>query len=497
MRLTVNSFSGAARFGFTALVYLLTYPLLVRYLGPEGFGLWALFGIVGQYMALGDLGLSSAVMKLVAEPRNESTYEVSWLAGTASVLLMCAAGVIVTSIWLLQEQILSVLRIGSLLEGDARMLLLGTACTLGLVLLGNLYSAVLSGFHRMDIANLIQAGGVSLTALGILLTVRMNYGLAGLLLTSATVALAQWVASLCVVAKITGIPWKVLPAFHWEVFRRLTRFGGYLYGASLSSMLLEPSLKIILGRYGSLAMVGNFELALRIILQLRSLFHAMLMPMLPAGSGLGTDLRQVRRLFVRSMRLLWITATPAFLLLAGLSNTLVPLWLGREIPIVSKAITMLAIGWLLNLLAVPAYLLMIALGFPRDAMLCALLQLVVACGGAWLFYPGLRFFGLIGSLGVGLGVAAIFMLARFRAVCPVPWSEILGASKGWSLAAPVFLAMGMLILSSSHYGESALVMTFAAAFSYALYVAMLYLDHGSRARLVSAYLPQSWIDRLQ
>lgn len=496
MRLTVNSLSGAARFVLTALVYLLTYPLLVRYLGPDGFGLWALFGIVGQYMGLGDLGLSNAVMKLVAEPRNETRDAVSRLIGAASTLLMGATVVIVFLIWLLQNQILSLLRIGANFEEDARMLLLGTACTLGLVLLANLYAAVLSGLHRMDIANMIQVGGALLTGLGILLTVAMRYGFAGLLLTSAIVGLSQWFASVWMVAKVAGIPCGIFPILRREEIRQLARFGSYLYGASFFSMILEPSLKVMLGRYGSLAMVANFELASRITLQLRSFFHAMLMPMLPAGSSLKPNPERIGKLFVRSMRLLWITATPAFLILAGLSNALIPAWLGWEMPMASDALTILAIGWLMNLLAVPSYLLIVGLGFPRDAMWCAMLQALVACVGAYFSYPEWGFVGLVGSLGVGLCAAAVFIFIRFLRICPLRLSNILGASRGWSFAAPLFMVTGMLLSGHSRYGESIWIMSITAALLYALYMTMLFLDHGSSANLVSFYLPRSWADRL-
>src|SRR5262249_43190468 len=142
----------------------------------------------------------------------------------------------------------------------------------------------------------------------------------------------------------------------------LLSFGGYLYVAGLSALLLDPTMKVLLSRYGSLEWVSEFEFASRIVTQLRSLFVHLLLPILPAASSLSRDTMSIRLLFSRVMQVLWATALPAFLFVASMATPLAVVWLGRSVGHIEHGMALLALGWLCNVMTLPAYLLVQGLG---------------------------------------------------------------------------------------------------------------------------------------
>jgi len=437
-----NSISGAVQFLVVSAVYFFTYPLLLKSLGPERFGLWAVLGLPSQYVLLGTFGLSHALIKLVAEdPAQVESDHLSKLAGSVTTVFILVGSSLALATFIWREEILGWLRITPGLVPEARVLLFGFAWVIFMSLLASVYLAVLSGLHRMDLANAIQTVGSAITGVGIVVALKTGSGLVGVMVVYAISAAFIWLTALSLSRRIAGVSWSILPRSSLKASVSLFRFGLYVYVAGLGGMLLEPSLKVLLSRYSGLASVTNFEVASRMLIQVRSLFANVMLPLLPASSLLMNDVPAIRALFGRAMRLLWLTAIPVFVALSGLSAPLLHSWLGRDVPVAAVAMTVLAVGWLFNILTIPSYILVQGMNFPRYATVSSVAQgLISVAGGLWLI-PRIGLSGAVLSEAVGLSVAAIYILGRFRKLCPVRFAETLRVSPGRALGVPLGFAL--------------------------------------------------------
>lgn len=446
---------GGVRFVVTAAVYFAIYPFMLRSLGAEEFGLWALLCVPGQYIALGDFGISNALIKLISEDYpHEDKERLLQLTGAGVIVFSIVGGAITAIAFLCQREILSWLRIHEILLPDARTLLVGMAAVIWLTLLGNVYIALLSGLHRMDLAHTVQMVNAVLNALGIFLALHWHAGLTGLLLSSAAAALVTWVLAVFLAGRIAGLEWTFLPHFRWSSAKSLLNFGVYLYVAALSALLLEPSIKVLLSRYGSLELVSFFEIASRIVSQTRSFFSNIMLPLLPASSLLMTDPARIRELFSRSMRLLWLTAVPVFVVLAVLAGPIIHAWLGNSIPLAEGALSILALGWLLNVLTLPSYFLVQGMNHPRAAMWCSLMQGLICIGGSYLLIPRLGFYGAIASEAAGVLIAAAYIFYELVLLCPLRTEDLFSNSRVRALGLPAVFGTALWLVARSPAAQS-------------------------------------------
>lgn len=478
-RLAVNSLMGVVRFGTVTVIYFFIYPFLLRSLGPAKFGLWALFCIPSQYLALGDLGISNALVKLASECLpGQGQERIAQLTGTATIIFSLLGVTLTATVLGLQNEILQWLRISPELLPEARILLIGMAAVIWILLLGSVHTAILSGLHRMDWVHAIQIGSSAINAVGIVLAIKMHGGLAAILLSNAAAALVIWLAAIFLARSAIRIHWTILPQITWSANRSLFSFGAFLYVGSLSSLLMEPIVKVLLTRYGNLELVSYFELVSRIPLQVRTLFTNITYPLLPAASLLMTDLQAVRKLFARSMKLLWLLAVPTFLVLAGFSRPLIRVWLGKDVPIAAIAMSLLSLGWLFNVLAIPPFLFVQGLNQPKSAMISALLQGCICAVGSYILIPHLGLYGAVLSELVGLFLGASYVLWRFFILCPMSNRETMGQSRSHTFAIPVMFAgsvfvVGRLITINSLAGLGAL-----ACLSLAFYIGLSFAREG-------------------
>jgi O-antigen/teichoic acid export membrane protein len=443
-RMASNSFMGAVRFFIVSATYLLVYPLLLKQLEPRQFGLWALLCVPSQYVALGDFGISTAIIKLVSEGHpGEERERTLQLASAGTVTFSMLGGLLTIIVWLLADSIPSWLRIGPDLVPEARILLIGMAMVIWMTLMGNVYTALLSGMHRMDWAHAVQIGGSVLNAVGIVVSLRIRAGLTGLMLCNVFSALAVWVAALCLARRGTGISWRWLPRTTISAVRSILGFGACISVAAFASLLMEPAVKVLLARYGSIEYVSSFELASRIVTQSRSLFHFAMLPLLPAASLLMSDRERARTLYSRAMRLLFLTAVPAYLSLFILAVPIVHLWLGRDVPFVQGALAVLSIGWLLNILTLPAFLMVQGMNWPRYAMWCAVIQGVICVFGGYLLIPRIGFSGAIYSETAGLIIAATYIQVQFTKICPATIEDATANPLGRLIAILVLFALAL------------------------------------------------------
>ncbi len=478
-RLAANSFMGVVRFCAVTVIYLFIYPFLLRSLGPARFGLWALLCIPSQYLALGDLGISNALVKLVSECLPGQDQErMANLTGAATIIFSSLGVALMATVLGLQNEILRWLRISPELVPEARILLIGMAAVIWILLLGNVYTAILSGLHRMDWVHAIQIGGSVISGVGSVLAIKMHGGLAAILLSNAAAALVIWLAAIFLARSAIRIHWTILPQTTSSAFRSIFGFGVFLYVAALSSLLMEPSVKGLLTRYGNLELVSYFELASRIPLQARTLFLNVTYPLLPAASLLMTDLQAIRKLFARSMRLLWLSAVPTFLVLAGFATPIIRVWLGKDIPLAALTMAVLSLGWLFNTLTIPAFLFVQGLNHPRSAMTCALVQGSICVVGSYFLIPHFGLYGAILSEFAGLFIAACYVLRRFFTLCPMSNTETMGQSRSYTFAIPVIFAgcvfvAGRFITINSLAGLGAL-----ASLSLAFYIGLSFAGEG-------------------
>jgi O-antigen/teichoic acid export membrane protein len=173
--------------GAVALILngVLVSPYLIRRLGVDTYGIWALGLSLVEYFWMIDLGVRPATVKLTAEYRALEKWDVLNSVLSTAVAYSAAMGaLVILLIWLTTGSIVRFYHI----EHPSFPLLIRTVSfswAFGLVF--NVFAAAIEGFQRFDIINRIHIGFTLMRSLTLIALVSAGHGLGsmsiGLLLT--------------------------------------------------------------------------------------------------------------------------------------------------------------------------------------------------------------------------------------------------------------------------------------------------------------------------
>ena len=468
-RVASNSLMGVVRFVVVSCVYLIIYPVLLKSLGPFRFGVWAILCVPSQYAAIGDMGFSTALSKRIAEaPPNQSSERIREVTSAGTAIFVLVGSLLALFVVVCRHSILQWIHVGPDLVPEADFLLLGMVAVIAIILMGNAYTSVLSGLQRMAWMHAIQLAGAVLNAGCIVAALKLSGTLTSLMLCNVISSTFVWLTAMVLAKRAARIRFSLFPRLRWPVMKSLLRFSAYIGIAGVATMLMEPTLKILLARLDRIESVSYFELASRIVTQSRSLFQFAMLPLLPAASFLADDLPRIQRLYTRSIRVLFALAVPLYLGFVFMSGPIVRIWLGPRAGPVPVGVAILSVGWLFNVLTLPDFLMIQGMNRPQYAMICAVLQGILCVAGAWALIPGTGYLGAFASEALGLTVASAYIRARFLRLSATPMAEALSNS-------PQRLIVLLALFSACLWCELVLTRQFSPTVWIPLYFASVFI----------------------
>jgi O-antigen/teichoic acid export membrane protein len=341
---------------------LLFYHYLVATIGVTAVGLWSVVLATTAVGRIADFGLGGGVSRFVARagaqhnPLRAATY-----VETAAVSTAVVSGLLAAIAFPLLQSLLPIL-VGRENVGIAAALLPYALLSFWITTITSIFQGGLDGALRVDLRNLILiASPVLQLGLGMLF-VHWN-GVMGL-------AYAQLIQAVMILALSLTALAQVLPAlsllprkWDYSILREMVGFGWTLQVTSIAVLLFEPVTKGLLARFGGLASAGYYEMATRMIQQLRALLINANQVLVPAiADARERDPRRAGVLYRESYKVVCFLA----LLMSGAVMMSLPaicrLWIGHYDNRFVAFATLLTIGWFFNALTGPAYFAAIGAG---------------------------------------------------------------------------------------------------------------------------------------
>ena len=166
-RVALNTVTNYLRFGVTVVVFLLLTPVMIRYLGTEGFGLWSLLFAVLGFFGLLDMGAGTSVVKYMAEcAASGDADRRNRILSTLAQLYIAAALIATLGTMVMAAILQPVFGIGAAVLPDARQalwILSARTVILGLPL--SLFRNILFGAQEIYFLNVVQT--ISIVAYGL------------------------------------------------------------------------------------------------------------------------------------------------------------------------------------------------------------------------------------------------------------------------------------------------------------------------------------------
>jgi O-antigen/teichoic acid export membrane protein len=415
-----NSFWGMIRSIFTAVLFAVSYPIYIHFLGLEVFGLWVILMAVVVYLQMGGLNLPQAATKFVSESLVQNNLTRVCQCSTSIIgSILGLGGVVVLVMFFGRATLAGFLPAPESLRPQLPFLITLTALITTLAILAETLGGIVSGAGRMDWVFIMEICSRTIIFLVGVPLLYWQYGLLSLFYASVVgylvyIGLAFW----GIKRSLGFVP--LGPAyFSWQVFREATRFSLPLLMGSLFSCLLQPFNRILLGLVISPAAASVYDIANRAAQMLRGLIETGLRPLMPRISSLKAQAndQNIRPLSLKLVRTLIFWATPLIILIFLIIDQVTPLWLHiPAIPEINTNFRIILWGAYANLLTIPLYYAFMGMGQVdrcfRAHTVQTVVNLILACLGIW-FVRQIWVVSLAASVGMAISsLDQIWLFAR-------------------------------------------------------------------------------------
>lgn len=398
----------AGRAGGIAVGLLLTPYMLYR-LGVDGYGVWAVAGVLAGYFNLLDFGMGSSFVRQIAalHARGDSA-GIGRVVSTGAAFYAAFGAAAVLLAWFGGPAVLSLFRFPENLSSDALFVFRTGMVLFALSNFAGAFGAVQGGLQRMDVTNRISLGAALLTAAGTVFFLEAGWGLRGVALGNAaavTLASAAHLAS----------AYRLLPGLRAsaaladaKTFRELFAFGARLQSAKLADAIVFQADRLLLAHFLGAGAAGVYQLGSSVAGHLRSLPLLLVSAVLPAAADLDARLEKekLRTLYLKGTKYLALAGMPLFFFAAAAAGPLVSAWLGPGYDKAAMVLRVLAAGYLANLLSGAGSSVAAAIGRPglvgKAALVSAVSNLALCAGFVLLWgFDGMPFAAAL-SLFAGL-----------------------------------------------------------------------------------------------
>jgi len=413
-----NAFFNVTGFVVTFPIILILTPYMLKVLGKTQFGIWAIAGVVTSYAQLSEMGMTTAIVKIVAGHWGKREIDrISKVVSTALFSFAVIGGIVVITILLTCNFIaVSILKVPPDLQNEVIFVITWVIIIFYFNIVFSVFNSILQGIQRMDITNSIMVVSKILNAICLWIFLAAGFGLKGLILNSAIFSTLTILVNIFWVKRlIRGIKVNLL-LFSFSEVRRVLKYSINIFISNLMGLGQDPLNKIILAAYTSLSFVSFYEIGCRVKQMAGQLFGMAIMPLLPASADLHSAAKhqEMERIYLSVSRMFYLFAVPAFLLVIVLAEPLVLVWLGKGYEKAAHAIQFLLLANLFSLMVMPQYIMLQGIGKPHLCTLVAGINGVTNIVLAIILGHVIGYYGVLSAVVISLAFASLIMMYLFH-----------------------------------------------------------------------------------
>ncbi len=152
-----NIFSNYVGIGGAIVIAFLLSPFLIHTLGDTRYGVWSVIAALTGYMALLDLGVSSAVAKYVSKYKALNDYRsLNIVMSTGLAILLCVAALLIIASPMISSGMVSFFGFDDSLGETVRKLIIIASIDIAIFVTTNVLVGAYYGFQRYEVINAVN-----------------------------------------------------------------------------------------------------------------------------------------------------------------------------------------------------------------------------------------------------------------------------------------------------------------------------------------------------
>jgi O-antigen/teichoic acid export membrane protein len=361
-RVLRNAAMATAQAVIVGIALFVLFRFLLETIGIEKVGIWSLVLAATNVTRICELGFANSVLQFVS--RYLAKGEPERAARVVETAILTVAGFVSVAILLLYPLLAWALGrlIPSAILSEAIGLLPFTIGSLWCSVMASAVHSGLDGIQRTDLRSVVLMSSQVIFLGTTFYLVPIN-GLEGL--AQAQLIQSFWSLFVSWLMLKTNLDGLGMMPYRWSgsLFREMFGYAANFQINGIAQLLFEPTTKALLSKWGTLADVGYFEMASRMIIQIRSLLVAANQVVVPVITTQHEHKpTQILDTYKRCYDIMLYLSIPLFSLLLVVTPLISEAWIGRYEPAFVVFAFLLIASWALNTTAVPAYLAFIGTG---------------------------------------------------------------------------------------------------------------------------------------
>ncbi len=413
------------------LVTLFLTPYIIRHIGIERFGIWAIIGVITGYFGLLDFGIGTSFVKYIAEFYSKREYgKINQVVNTGFIFYSIFAIFLIIIGFAIVGPLLNFFKIPSYLSNETTFVFL-----LGIIILSvsnalSPFGAIQGGLQRMDITNKVAMGLSVPNILGTIFFLERGYGLPGLMVNNAIFLIISSIANLIIAFKVLPELKFDLSLFTNEMFKKLFSYGYKLQIAKTASMAAVHSDKLLITYFLSIGLVAFYQLGSSIVECTKSIILLFLTALLPAFSEIDAKREREKLIdgYLRGTKYLMLIVVPLFNLVIISAPQIMMVWMGVGYERSGWIIQILGIGWFWALLTGMRSIVTQAIGKPEIEMRSGLIAVILNIPLSIIFIIQFGFLGVAFGTSVALFFSALYGLLRLHQELQISFAVFVKAS---------------------------------------------------------------------
>lgn len=483
-----NAVMSVAQILVIAIVLFILYKFLLNTIGVEQFGIWSLVLATTSTAQIARFGLTGSVVKFVAKYIARKNYKkVSEIIQTASISVAIIMAFILAGGYPLIKWILSLI-VPQKSIALAFSILPYAFIAIWFMTIVSIFQSGLDGYQRIDLRSvLLMIGAIVNLILCFLFAPR--WGLIGVayarVFTNSLLLVISWVLLKKQLSLLPVIPFK------WKksIFKEIIGYGFNFQVISITKMFYDPVTKALLSKFGGLSMVGYYEMASKMVRQLRSLIVSANQVLVPAIADLKEKVpKKIENVYLTSYQLLFYLALPMYSLIIISAPLISRLWIGSYENTFIVFSILLALGWFVNTLCAPSYFAYLGIGELRWNVVSHIAIAFLNAGLGLLlgiFYDGI---GVVIGWTISLSLGSSLIYFSYHIKHKIPLIELIPkASRPILVVCLVGLLLTYLIRFKFNFILSETFLNISLIFSFSILAFTFFWRHPMRKRL------QVWI----
>jgi len=447
-QLLKNAFTSVVQVIIVSASLFILYKYLLNTLGVEKLGIWSLILAISSIGSISKFGFTGSVVKYVAQYRaKQDINKIHSIIGTSVVTVGFVSSVLILIFYPIAGVILEYVVPLKNLKESMDLLPYGLLALWIMVIMSIFFSA-LEGSHRIDQRTYVFSGG-SVFYLLLCFFLVPKYGILGLAYGRVIQMFLMLIIAIFLVKRIyNNLKFK---DFFWNknTFNELLIYSLNIQVASISQMFYEPLTKALLTKFGSLEVTGYYEMASRMIAQVRNLTVASGKALVPFVShNIEKKNDNIIKYYRYSLKVMSFFSIFIFFLVVILSPFISILWIGSYNYIFILTVFFISFAWFINVLSATSYLFYQGIGKLKINSISHILILVFNLILSFLLGNFWGWKGVVVGWSLAIIIGSLYIIISFHKEYSILSNEIFNRKNGlfFILTVVYFLSYYLIII---------------------------------------------------